>query len=165
LLSVNTGIIVGHLYSDVARIFSLEVQLMPQVILTAAGDDDIVQIDPSFTDEISLLVVIEDGALHPVVVGGVVCNESEFLIPTSCQPGLNSHAGGSDSLPSRSLASSSICVGFLGLLSQSHSTIGVLLAHRLAVWQILCSIDDSDQSPNFRAILALCSIYPRSVRS
>jgi hypothetical protein len=115
LLSINPGIIVGHLHSDIASVFALEVQLMPQVILTATGDDDIVEIDPSLTDEISFLVVVENGALHPIVVGSVVYNEPEFLIPGSCQPCPNNITGCSGNLPSRSLASSSICIGLLGL--------------------------------------------------
>ncbi len=78
---LRPGVVVGQFHTNIASIFALEVQLMPQVVLAAARHNDIVEVDPGFTDEVCFLVVVEDGALQFVVVGGVVDVESEFLIP------------------------------------------------------------------------------------
>lgn len=55
-------------------------------------------------------------------------------------------------VPSRSLPASLVGFRLLCFLSKTSSAIGVLLAHRLPIWQVLPSIDDQDQRPNLWAI-------------
>lgn len=55
---------------------------MPTVALTAAGQDDVLEVDPCLADELGLLVVVEDGDFELVVIGRLMNGESDFLIPT-----------------------------------------------------------------------------------
>lgn len=54
---------------------------MPQIVLATAWDYHISQVDPSFADEVGLLVIVEDGALELIVIGRLVNGESKLLVP------------------------------------------------------------------------------------
>lgn len=49
---------------------------MPQVILASAGDHHCRQVDPSFSYQVGLLVIVEYGALELIVVGRIMNRES-----------------------------------------------------------------------------------------
>lgn len=55
-------------------------------------------------------------------------------------------------LPSRGLSSSQVGLCFVGFFAQSCCRVWVLLSHRLAVGQVLGSVDNGDQGSNDRAI-------------
>jgi hypothetical protein len=61
-------IVVGQFYSDLACVFSFELQLVPDVILPTPRDDDFFQVHPDLPNEVVLLVLIEDRALQLEVV-------------------------------------------------------------------------------------------------
>ena len=81
---MDSGVVVGHFHSDFPSIFSFIVELMPQIVLTTSWHNDLSQIDPSFTNEVRFLVVVEDGAFELVVVRRLVNSKSKLLIPRQC---------------------------------------------------------------------------------
>lgn len=68
LLRLGTGVVVGELDADVACIFALAAETLPEIILAAAGDDDGLEIDPGLADDFCLLVLAEDGEFEFAVV-------------------------------------------------------------------------------------------------
>lgn len=114
-------------------------------------DDDFLQVNPCFSNKISLLVVIKNGALELVVVQGIVHDESEFLIPAFLSASLLVR-GSHFCLPSWCLTTSFVCVGLFCFLTQPHGTVRILLAHCLSVGQVLRSVDDGNQGSNLWAI-------------
>lgn len=77
-------VVEGELYPNVAGVFALEVELLPEVALASPEFNDILKVDPSFADELCLLVVIEYRAFELIVVWRIVNGESELLIPACC---------------------------------------------------------------------------------
>ena len=77
-------VIVCELHPDFTGIFALELQLMPEIVLSATRHNNLLQVDPGFPDEVGLLVIVEDGALQLVVVWGFMNSESDLLIPLGC---------------------------------------------------------------------------------
>jgi hypothetical protein len=68
-LGLGSSIVVGQFHSNLACVFSLEVQLVPDVILPTARDEDLFEVHPDFPDQVIFLVLIEDRALQLVIVG------------------------------------------------------------------------------------------------
>lgn len=66
---VRAGIVIGQLEHDLAGVLSLAGQLMPVVHLAAAGNNNLGEIDPHFTNQVRLLVVVEDRDFDVEVVG------------------------------------------------------------------------------------------------
>lgn len=56
---------------------------MPVVVLAAARDDQITQIDPCLSNEIGLFLIIEYRDFESIVVWRFVYVEAKFIIPTS----------------------------------------------------------------------------------
>ena len=56
-------------------------ELPPVVVLAAARDEDLVEANDAFTDEVCLFIVVEAGEFEGAVVGGVADFEAEFLVP------------------------------------------------------------------------------------
>lgn len=54
---------------------------MPQVVLAAARDDNVTQVDPCLTYQVGLLIIVENRDLELVVVWGVVNSETNLLVP------------------------------------------------------------------------------------
>jgi len=54
---------------------------MPQVILAAARDNNVTQVDPGLSYQVGLLIIVEDRDLELVVVWGVVNSETNLLVP------------------------------------------------------------------------------------
>lgn len=107
---------------------------MPVVALTTAWDENVSEIDPCLANQLALLVVVEYGYFELVVVGGVVDSESELLVPSG------------------RLAAADVGSGLLCFLSQTYSTVGVLLANGLEVGQVLCAIHHQDESTYLWAV-------------
>lgn len=63
------GIVVSHLDANLTGILSSVLQRMPLVALAASGDDQVLQIDPGFADQVGLFVIVEDRDLESEVVG------------------------------------------------------------------------------------------------
>jgi len=57
---LRSCVVVRDFNPDFAGIFTLAAQRMPQIILPATGDNDLLEIDPSLSNDIGLLVIIED---------------------------------------------------------------------------------------------------------
>jgi hypothetical protein len=74
-------VVVGELEADFASVLPLALQLVPAITLAAAGYDDSVEIQPRFSYEFGLLVVVEHGDLELVVVWRVMYSKSKFLVP------------------------------------------------------------------------------------
>lgn len=136
LLGFGSAIVESDLNPNVAGVFPLAVQTMPLIALSSASHDYIAQVNPGFADQFGLFIVIEDGQLKLEVVWRVVDNKSELLVPFGC------------------LAASDIRRGLLRLLAQSSSAVRVLLPDRLAIRQVLGSIDDQDERADLGAINA-----------
>lgn len=51
------------------------------VVLTSAGDNQVVQVDPGFPNQIRPLIVVEHGDFQFEVIGGLVHRESKFVVP------------------------------------------------------------------------------------
>ena len=58
-LWIGSRVVEGQFHSDVAGIFALEIQLMPEVILSATRHNQLFQVNPSFSDQVCPLVIIE----------------------------------------------------------------------------------------------------------
>ena len=56
---------------------------MPVVVLAAARDDQITQIDPCLANEIGLFLIIEYRDFESIVVWRFVYVKAKFIIPTS----------------------------------------------------------------------------------
>jgi hypothetical protein len=76
-----TSVVVGQFQARLSSVLPLTIEGVPDVALAAAGNDDFGQADPSFANELRLLVVVEDGHLEAVIVGRLVHGEAKFLIP------------------------------------------------------------------------------------
>lgn len=81
LLGLWTSVVVGELDADLTSILALASQVVPQVILAAARDDNVTQVDPCLSYQVGLLIVVEDRNLELVVVWGVVNSEANLLVP------------------------------------------------------------------------------------
>lgn len=81
LLGLGTGVVVCDLDADLASILAPAGEVLPDVVLATARDDDILEVDPSLANQVSLLVVGEDGDFELIVVGGIVDGEAQFLVP------------------------------------------------------------------------------------
>jgi len=69
-------IVVSQLDPDLSSVTPFAVQRVPIIFLTASSLQQGVKIDPSLTNEIGLLVIVENGQFQVVVVGAVVYDES-----------------------------------------------------------------------------------------
>jgi hypothetical protein len=54
---------------------------LPFIALAAARDYDLGKVDEGISDEVGFLVVVENGKLETVVVGGVEHFEPQLLVP------------------------------------------------------------------------------------
>lgn len=54
---------------------------MPIVALTTTRDNQVPEINPSFSDHIGFLIVIENGHLESVVVGRFMYSKAKFIVP------------------------------------------------------------------------------------
>lgn len=81
LLGLWTSVVVGELDADLTSILALASQVVPQVILAAARDNNVTQVDPCLSYQVGLLIVVEDRNLELVVVWGVVNSETNLLVP------------------------------------------------------------------------------------
>lgn len=81
LVGLGSAVVVGDFETNLTGVLAFARQALPDVSLATAGDNDTLEVDPGFADEVSSLVVGEDGDFELVVVGGVVNSESEFLVP------------------------------------------------------------------------------------
>lgn len=60
LLGFGTVVVVSDFDPDLSCVFSPAGQVLPQVALAATKHDDVSQVDPGFSYQFGLLVVIED---------------------------------------------------------------------------------------------------------
>lgn len=81
LLWLGPRIVECDLYADFSSIFAFAGQLMPYVRLSSARDDGITEVNPCFSDQFRLLVVVENRHLQLVVVWRVVHVKPELLVP------------------------------------------------------------------------------------
>jgi hypothetical protein len=159
-----TRIVVGDFDPDLPRIFALASQRMPNIILPPTWNDNLLQIDPSLPNNLSLLVIVENRNLQLVVVGRVVDGKSELLVPMKrVSKSTFSAADPPAFSPSWCLPSSTICLCFLCFLAKPRRAIRVLLANCLPVWQILRTINNNNQSSDLRSIHSHVRIDPRRV--
>ncbi len=86
--------------------------------------------------------------------------ESEFLVPKrnptsqNARPRCARRVQRKRDLPFGRLAASNVRRSLLGLLAQSSSAVGILLADRLSVGQILGPVDYENECADFRAVNA-----------
>jgi hypothetical protein len=128
LVGLRTTVVKGDLESDFTGIFSSAAQGLPDVTLTAAGNNNVLEINPRLANQIRLLVIGEHGHLELVVVGRVVDSEAQFLVPSWC------------------LTSSDIGLGLVGFFAESRRAVRILLSNCLAIGQVLGSINNGDES-------------------
>jgi len=81
LFRLRPRVVVCKLHPYFSCIFPSKVEVVPCVALSAARNDDVCQTDPGLANELSFLVVIEDGNLEVVVIRRVVNGKSKFLVP------------------------------------------------------------------------------------
>ena len=82
LLGILSCIIECKLGSHLASILAFECKLLPNISLTTSELDYICKVDPCFSNEVGLLVVVEHRHLELVIVGRVVHSEAQLLIPS-----------------------------------------------------------------------------------
>lgn len=56
--------------------------MMPEIVLSTSSNNNLVKWYPTFSNKLSLLVIIEHGDFETVVVGRVVNGETELLVPS-----------------------------------------------------------------------------------
>jgi hypothetical protein len=54
-------VIVSHLNADFSRVLPAELQWVPLVALAASRDNQVLQINPGFSDQIRSLIVVKNG--------------------------------------------------------------------------------------------------------
>lgn len=81
LLWLWTGVVEGDFHSNLSGILAAASQVLPDVALASAGDNDVLEIDPRLANQVSPLVVREHRDLKLVVVGAVVNREAQLLVP------------------------------------------------------------------------------------
>lgn len=160
-VGLRTTVIVCDFHPDLTSILASARERLPHIVLTATGDNNGLEIDPCLSDEIGPLVVCENGNLELVVIRGVVHWESKLLVPGRSTSAMVVGRGGggaveggvvSGILPFGRLAATNVCCCLPGFLSQSCRTIGILLANRFSVGQVLGSIDDGDEGADVWAV-------------
>lgn len=85
LVGFGARIVVSDLESNLPRILAAAGQSLPYVVLASSSNDDALEIDPSLSDEVRLLVVGEDGDLELIIIGRVVHCKSQLLVPAETQ--------------------------------------------------------------------------------
>lgn len=81
LFLLRAAVVVCDLHADLAGVLALAIERVPVVALSAAWRDDRREICPRLSNQLRLLVVVEDGELQAVVVGRVVNSKAQFLVP------------------------------------------------------------------------------------
>jgi hypothetical protein len=81
LVRFGARVVEGDFESNFPRILAAACQSLPYVVLASSSNNDALEIDPSLSDEIRLLVVGEDGDLELVVVGRIMHCKSQLLVP------------------------------------------------------------------------------------
>lgn len=81
LLRLWAGVVVGELDPDLASILALASQVMPQVILATARDNNVTQVDPGLSYQVGLLIIVEDRDLELIVIWRIMNGEANFLVP------------------------------------------------------------------------------------
>lgn len=76
LLLLWPSVVVRDFDSDLPGVFAFAIQVMPQVILSPAWDDDLAQIDPSLSNYLGFLIIVKHRHLQLVVIRRVVYCES-----------------------------------------------------------------------------------------
>lgn len=74
-------VVVCQLDSDLARVFSFAVQLLPKIVLSSSRHHHVRQADPSLADEVRSFVLAEHRNLEVVVIRRIVHGEANLLIP------------------------------------------------------------------------------------
>lgn len=74
-------VVVCQLDSQLAGVLALEGETLPEIALAATGHDDLGKIDPGLANQVGALVLAEDGDFDAVVVGRVVHNKAQLLVP------------------------------------------------------------------------------------
>lgn len=128
LFLLGASVVVCELYADLAGIFALAAKTVPDVTLSPARRDDVLEIHPRLADEFRLLVVVEHRDLKLVVVGGVVDGEAQFLVPSmsSAQACCGARRA---VIPSGRLSSTAVRCCLLCFFTQAGGTVRVLLSH------------------------------------
>lgn len=172
-LGLGPRIVVCELQPDLSRVFALARQALPDVLLAASGHDDIAEVEESLSDQIRLLVLAEDRDLEVVVVRRVVDVEADFRVPVrqqaqSQQGSLSSqwlnNFPNIENIPLRRLPAPLVNRRLLRLLAQARGAIGILLAHRLPVGQVLGPVADHDQGADLRPVDTHVGVDARGVR-
>lgn len=112
LLWLWSTIVVGDFDSNLAGILPSACQVLPNVFLSAARNNNVLEVDPRLADEISLFIICENRDLELVVVGRVVDRKAQLLVPVyvvSKSGRTRTQLSGSAGLPFRCLAASDIC--------------------------------------------------------
>lgn len=65
---LRSSVIVSKLDTDFSGVFALAVERLPQITLAAARQQDGIQTDPCFANQVGLLVLAEYGDLQVVIV-------------------------------------------------------------------------------------------------
>jgi hypothetical protein len=79
------SVVVGELNTDLTSVPSSIHQLMPDIGLATARNYDLCEINVVLSNQFRFPIVVENGYLQLVVVGGVMHRKAEFLIPTDGQ--------------------------------------------------------------------------------
>ena len=85
-LILLSSIVVCHFDANLAGILSSTLQWVPVVILASSRDDQILQIDPGFTYQISLFVVVEHSNLQSKIIWGFMDSETQLIVPIEVWP-------------------------------------------------------------------------------
>lgn len=80
-LFLRPRIVVCDFDPDLSRILSSVAEIVPQIVLAAPRNNDILEIDPGLTNDLGLLVIVKEGHLQLEVVWRVVYCKPKLLVP------------------------------------------------------------------------------------
>lgn len=80
-LFFGASIVESKLQADFTGILASAVEAVPSVALAATRSDDGLETHKCLSNQLGLLVVVEDGDFELMVVGGVVDGEAQLLVP------------------------------------------------------------------------------------
>lgn len=69
IICFGTGVVVSDLHADLTCVLALAIEAEPLIALASTGRDDRMQICVRLSNQLRLLVVVEDADLEAVVVG------------------------------------------------------------------------------------------------
>ena len=76
-------VVICNFDPDLPGVFALAAQRVPNIVLSSTWNNNLLQIDPRFSNYLSLFVIVENRNFQLVIVWGVVDRKSKLLVPAN----------------------------------------------------------------------------------